>query len=78
MKRYAGYQIVDYGCSREIIAPCGCYACDRCIQPGHYVCSSPPDDLLLAEEKGEAVRAYVDGNWKWFLLIPAANKDTGE
>ena len=34
---------VDDNNENEIVGlACGCYACDGGIQPGHFLCSSPP------------------------------------
>lgn len=72
---YAGYSIVRtetelsvQGYDREIKAPCGCYACDDGVQPGHFACSQPPADLLESERVGHVVRSYTGGSWRWFVV----------
>lgn len=56
--------------------PCGCYACDNDVQPGHFACSAPNEYMLKAEAAGLVSRAYTDERqdgsrsrssaWRWF------------
>lgn len=48
-------------------APCGCFACDREVQPGHYVCSTLPLNLRTAEQLGGVSRHYNGTSWVWVL-----------
>lgn len=45
--------------------PCGCYACNRVVQAGHFACATPPEWALRLEELGLTSRRYEDGAWKW-------------
>lgn len=56
--------------------PCGCYACNEQVQPGHFACSVPDAAMLAAEARGEVFRQYTDVDaggrrhdssaWRWF------------
>lgn len=48
--------------------PCGCPACDHGVQQGHFACEQPSDGMLEREERGEVVRAYEDGAWRWIVV----------
>jgi hypothetical protein len=48
--------------------PCGCFACNDGVQPGHFACMLPPATLLQAEAEGLVTRHYTDGAWRWFVV----------
>lgn len=43
-------------------APCGCMACEEQVQPGHFQCSTSPDDL----KDDPNVTARLDSRLGWF------------
>ena len=51
----------------ELDAPCGCYACNEQVQPGHFACELSPLALLAWERNGDAYREYDGGRWRWFV-----------
>lgn len=48
--------------------PCGCYACDNGVEPGHPYCEQPTEELLALEEQGKVGRGLSDSRWEWFVL----------
>lgn len=52
----------------EIDAPCGCYACDNAVQPGHFACDPRGPDEGLCSLEGKAVERIYDNGWKWYIL----------
>jgi hypothetical protein len=58
-----GYMVEADG---EIKAPCGCYACNEGVLPGHFACSTPPPVMLQAEHEGLVWRRYDIGAWRWY------------
>lgn len=50
--------------------PCGCFECDRGVQPGHFACWQPSPQMLSLERLGLVIRACVDGRWRWFVAHP--------
>ena len=55
--------------------PCGCMACSKEIQPGHFLCNTPRKEMLGLEELGVVHRRLVGGfgsplgpqRWAWFI-----------
>lgn len=55
--------------------PCGCRACDKGIEPGHFLCSQPIELMLKHERSGLVIRHLIGGpgndgpqRWAWFLI----------
>ena len=52
---------------------CGCHACDNGVQPGHFLCSQPSENMLAREQAKEVVRLLIGGpgshegaqRWAW-------------
>lgn len=53
--------------TREMSAPCGCFACSIRTQQGHFACDSIDDELAEWEREKVIVRDYVDSAWRWFV-----------
>lgn len=77
---YKGYTvreeiIHDYeypDCEIVVNAPCGCPACDKQVQEGHFACSSSPEELV----NDENVSRRLDNNrWFWVYHGPVENVD---
>ena len=52
----------------EIIGePCGCFACNERVQPGHFLCSVPAEHMLVFEEHDRVERRFDGGRWAWFI-----------
>lgn len=56
------------GFSHVLRAPCGCYACDNGVEPGHFACEQPTGAMLKAESEGLIVRHLEDSTWRWFVV----------
>jgi|GEM_PF-5880987 len=48
--------------------PCGCYACDTEVQPGHDACRVPPAEMLEAELNGDVRRHFDGSHWSWWYV----------
>ena len=55
--------------------PCGCMACSKEIQPGHFLCNTSSKEMLELEGLGIVHRRLVGGfgsplgpqRWAWFI-----------
>lgn len=56
--------------------PCGCYACEVSVQPGHCACFTPPEWAVRAEEVGLMARHFDGGTWRW-IATPEGDGGNG-
>lgn len=66
-----GYKVrkaYDPGVHCEIVADCGCSACDDGVEPGHFACLISDERMIALEEAGLVCRSYNQGEWVWEIL----------
>lgn len=67
----AGFLVDDDGSligtgSRAV--PCGCPECSDGVQLEHFACETVTPALSRLEQRGDIIRAYDGGAWRWFVV----------